>query len=490
MKKSALLLSFFFMVNLSFSQIISQGSVSEYLDDGSGQGIIRQQSGVDPEMDFTDYSLFRKAPYLLFTGNNDEMLIVWQLDSTKTCHVEWGTDTIYADGSVYTEEYGDDHQHKTTLTGLTPNTKYFYRVSCDNTNIEYGSFISGAEESAEEISFYAYGDTRTNGGIHNQVAKKILDDMSQHPGAQTFIISSGDLVSNGNNESDWQNQFFSPDYGYIREMLANLPYMAAMGNHEGQGVLFHKYFPYPMFVSSRYYYSFDYGPAHFTVIDQFTSYGAGSAQYEWMVNDLASTDKNWKIMVFHEPGWSAGGGHPNNTQVQNVIQPLCVQYGVQLVINGHNHYYARAVVNGIDHITTGGGGAPLYNPNPNADSIVIVSRKYHYCRVDIAGDTLTYTVIDKDGNVIETFERYLDYQSVTINPERNLFKIATTWHTVRVMNKENIKGVLSVYDTFGHLVNRQQLLNPENSVHIDIPGIYFVRIDYEGERVVKKIFVR
>lgn len=94
------------------------------------------------------------------------------------------------------------------------------------------------------------------------------------------------------------------------------------------------------------------------------SYTPGSAEYNWLTNDLASTTKPWKILLFHEPGWSAGGSHANNTTVQTYIQPLCKQYGVDLVLNGHNHYYSRAVVDGVQHITTGGGGAPLYAPNP------------------------------------------------------------------------------------------------------------------------------
>ena len=78
-----------------------------------------------------------------------------------------------------------------------------------------------------------------------------------------------------------------------------------------------------------------------------------------MRTDLAASAKPWKFIVLHEPGWSAGGGHGNNTTVQNDIQPLAVQYGVAIVFGGHNHYYARANVSGVTHLTMGGGGAPL-----------------------------------------------------------------------------------------------------------------------------------
>ena len=57
------------------------------------------------------------------------------------------------------------------------------------------------------------------------------------------------------------------------------------------------------------YYSFDYGPAHITVVDQYVSFAPGSAQYIWLENDLAASQKLWKFVILHEPAWSAAGGH-------------------------------------------------------------------------------------------------------------------------------------------------------------------------------------
>ena len=355
------------------------------------------------EMDFVEVSLFRKAPYLLYTGENIEMLLIWQLHETKVCDVVWGTDETYSLGSTTTEEYGDSHQHKITFTDLSPGTKYFYKITVDDSDIKTGSFFSGASDSEEKVSFYAYGDTRTYPKDHDLVAEKIMEDIAANPETQTFIVSSGDFVADGNNEADWDEQFFDPQYENIQQLLSHLPYVAAIGNHEGQGLLFEKYFPYPMFSTSRYYYSFDYGPFHFISIDQYTSYSVGSTQYNWLVNDLESSDKDWKIFIFHEPGWSAGG-HDNNMQVQEVIQPLCITYGVQLVITGHNHYYSRADVDGVMHITTGGGGAPLYNVNSGNDNIVIAEKAHHYCKIELSENILNFSAIRKNGTVIETFE--------------------------------------------------------------------------------------
>ncbi len=444
----------------------------------------------DLKLDFADPIYFKKEPYLLYAADNSEMLVLWQTDSTRSCTFEYGTDTTHSQGQWVTTEYGDDHQHKFLLTGLSPATKYYYRVGCNDTYKE-GSFVSGPDDDATGFTFYAYGDTRSNPTAHDGVAERIVQEIEQSPETQTFIVSSGDLVADGDSETDWQEQFFSSDFENIRKMMAELPYLAAVGNHEGQGALFEKYFPYPMYVSSRFYYSFDYGPAHFTVVDQFTNYQTGSQQYDWIVNDISASNKKWKIFLFHEPGWSADGGHGNNTQVQQLLQPLFEQYGIRLVITGHNHYYARAVVNGVHHITTGGGGAPLYNPNPNYDSIVKVSKSYHYCKIKIDNDTLTFTATKDNGTDIETFTIVNINTGTAKHLEKPRFKVYSQGKNIKVENINNIKGTVALYDNYGRVLFKDKINGFENTIHVKTPGIYFVRIT-NGNKivVVKKLFVK
>ena len=350
--------------------------------------------------ELTYSQLTHKAPYLIYNGNETEMQVIWQMYSTDTCQIEWGIDTLYSLGSVQTYEYGTSHQHTYTITNLIPSTSYYYRVSV-NQEVHKGTFLSAPDTSSTTLNFFAYGDTRTNPGIHNQVAEAMVTEYNNNPDFQTIIISVGDLVSNGDGESYWDSQFFDPSYENIQEMLANLPYQSCIGNHEGTGVLFKKYFPYP-YINARYW-SFDYGPAHFVVVDQYTSYAPGSTQLTWIENDLASTTKPWKFIYLHEPGWSAGGGHPNNSSVQNYIQPLCEQYGVPILFAGHNHYYARAVVNNIQHITTGGGGAPLVQPILTYPNIVTATMANHFCKISIDNDTLNFIAVTPVGVVIDSF---------------------------------------------------------------------------------------
>ena len=346
--------------------------------------------------------VYRKAPYLIFSGNNDEMMVLWQLYDTHTSTLQWGTDQTYSTGSTTTSEYGNDHQHKYTITNLNLSTKYYFRVITEGDTVK-GDFVTGPPNDVTDITLIAYGDTRTYPSDHDGVAERILDEFANDPGSQTIILMSGDLVSDGDKEEDWDNEFFDPQYTHIQKMLRSAPLMACVGNHEANGSLFSKYFPYPFYASGDYYWSFDYGPVHVAILDQYSPYTEGTPQYNWLVNDLASSDKKWKILVFHKPGWSAGG-HSNDEDVQKDIQPLCEKYGVQFVINGHNHYYSRAYVNRVEHITTGGGGAPLYDPNPNYPNIVTTNKSYHFTKLKIEGDTLVFTAIKSDGTVIEEFE--------------------------------------------------------------------------------------
>ena len=70
---------------------------------------------------------------------------------------------------------------------------------------------------------------------------------------------------------------------------------------------------------------------------------------------------------------------------------------------GHNHYYARALVKGVHHITTGGGGAPLYNPDSNSPNVITSSKANHFCKVEIDGNNLKFRAVKPDGTVIDTF---------------------------------------------------------------------------------------
>jgi len=350
--------------------------------------------------DLTEISL-TKGPDVIYIGDNTMMKIFWQYTSNITFHVDWGLTADYGSSSTDISAYDTtNHLFSYTITGLIPGTKYFYRVVT-------GAFYSGASfyaapsTTTTTLKFISYGDDRSNPSTHNAVAGAVVNLFQSDPGYQTLNLGVGDLVTSGDLDASWDKEFFDPSLTNIRSELANIADLSVMGNHEGSGKLFKRYFPMP-FVADRYW-SFDYGPMHVVMMDQYSSYSSGSAQYNWIKSDLAATTKKWKVVVLHEPGWSANGGHENNTTIQQTYEPLFEQYGVALVLGGHNHYYARAMVNGIPELTIGTGGAPFYSPASDQPDIVKTYVGNGFAFFSIDGNTLTGSFITTDSTVIDTF---------------------------------------------------------------------------------------
>jgi hypothetical protein len=342
-----------------------------------------------------------KGPDLVYTGSSTAMKLFWQWTANATFRVDWGATASFGASSPTISAYdATNHLYSFTLTGLTPGAKVFYRVVVGSQFAD-GTFFAAPDAAATSLKFVSYGDTRSNPSIDDGVAAKVIALYQSDPGYQTLVPMEGDAVSNGDTDSIWTSEFFSPSFTHIRAMLANTAVIPVMGNHEGTGALFVRYFPFP-YVAARYW-SFDYGPVHFTYIDQYTSYAAGSAQYNWVKADLAASTQKWKIVMMHEPGWSANGGHPNNTTMQTVYEPLFEQNHVALVLAGHNHYYARAMVNGIPELTVGTGGAPAYTPASGQPNIVKTFNGAGFARFEIAGSTLTGSFVATNGAVQDTF---------------------------------------------------------------------------------------
>ena len=345
--------------------------------------------------------ILTKGPTLIYTGVNTQMRIFWQWTSNATFQMQWGTSTSYSQGNIAVNPTDTtNHLYHYDISGLTPGTKYYYREVV-GTQCVIGTFFAAPAASATTVKFTSYGDTRTNGGSHNTIAGQVVSLFTSDPAFQSLNINVGDWVS-ADSSSAWASEWFAPAYTNIRKQDASLSDIGIRGNHEGSATFLKQYWPEP-FQPGGLYWSFDYGPMHVVLMDSYTAYTVGSAQYNWIKADLAASTKTWKIVAIHEPGWSANGGHPNNTTVQTVLQPLFVQYGVAMVLSGHNHYYARAMVGGIAHLTVGGGGAPLYPPASGQPNIVVANKTYSFGEFTINGKTLTAKIVNSSGATIDTF---------------------------------------------------------------------------------------
>jgi len=453
-----------------------------------------------------------KGPYLLYPNDNTKMTVMWQSDTSASSTIYWGTTQTY-DDSISVSEYGNDHQFKYTITGLTPMQKYFYKIKIAGITKE-SSFITAPDTNAQNLTFYIYGDTRAHPEVQNDITGRILTEINNDPNSQTFCLITGDCVTHGRTEADWQDQFFNTSYSNNETLKSMVPYIIARGNHEnydanynnGYATTFYKYWPYNFASGSTngddMYYSIDYGPVHIVVLDQYDNSSfdpaqLSSAQLSWLQNDLANSNKTWKFILLHEPGWTAKSTskseHGNNTDVQNNIQPLCLQYGVKAVFGGHNHYYAHCKVDSVNHFTLGGGGAPLYSPSYTSGGVIVYAEKtYHFMKVQIQGNNARLTAIKPDGSVIETInlqmpandikENIIKSISVYPNPSNGIFTIKT---------RDLSNAEISIYDIFGRKIINQKLISKTENIDISNynNGIYILSVKI-GNQILKKIIIK
>jgi predicted phosphodiesterase len=93
------------------------------------------------------------------------------------------------------------------------------------------------------------------------------------------------------------------------------------------------------------YYSFDYRHVHFIVMSTLSDFNVTSDQYKFIEKDLKDTSENenidWIVVTSYGPFYTSPSAHPAKNDVRNIYHPLFDRYGVDLVLQGHNHNYQR-----------------------------------------------------------------------------------------------------------------------------------------------------
>lgn len=304
-----------------------------------------------------------KGPYLIFEGNPAEMVVLWQTRTVQECSILWGTDETCSDGSMSCTEYGDDHQYRVTLSGLQPDTLYHYCVTFGDSEVR-STFRSAPSPDATEVRFLAWTDTQDVEDEYSSMASSVRREIQLDPTVQTLMLHGGDWVGFALEEI-WARFFRKPSARYV---LAQVPMLGCLGNHdvgyEGvTGDTFAKYWPYPYV--DDHYWSFDYGPVHFVILDLYTdkflSAGTDQAQLAWLADDLKSHDRPWTVAVFHNPLCETGS--VDCEEAYDALYPVLSCGNVDVLYTGHWHQYLVMDFGDIVQIvggTAGSGGELVY----------------------------------------------------------------------------------------------------------------------------------
>ena len=303
--------------------------------------------------------------------------------------------------------------HIFELEGLEADTAYRYRVKSGK-KLDSGEHVFRTLPAApERYRLIALGDVRSLPDVWHKVSERVFEEEQD----ALFIIGTGDYPADGSKYHQWIEQFFRPG----RNLLGRLPIWPAIGNHErtrGSGDPREKeshFFSLFELPGNERWYRVDYGYTTLLVVDSNTTMEPGEPQYEWLREELRAPRRRFTLVAFHHAPFTSGphasledDGTPDEWPLDHgrrFLVPLFEMYGVDLVLNGHDHLYERSYKDGVYYVVSGGGGAPLYRVNSveNPYQQVAVSTN-HYVTLDVESAAITLTAIDADGQIIDWFK--------------------------------------------------------------------------------------
>jgi len=248
------------------------------------------------------------------------------------------------------------------------------------------SELGGTGKPSECIVIY--GDTRTNHDRHRQVVAAF---MKFNP---TVVIHTGDLVHHGDNTEQWEvfNEIIQP----VQERSEFFP---ARGNHDDDIKLYVDNFELP---NNELWYSIERDSIHFIFLDSNFDLNDTSEQYKWLEADLKRKNAKFTAIVLHHPLFTTGHHPEDEKGVRSVLLPLFEKYNVDITFTGHNHQYERSLHDGIYHIVTGGGGAPLYNKERESPYSQVCLKKLHFCTLELHEEKLILKVWDVNLKMIDS----------------------------------------------------------------------------------------
>ncbi|MCB9852298.1 MAG: metallophosphoesterase family protein [Phycisphaerales bacterium] len=378
----------------------------------------------------------------------DRIVLTWTHDPKTTQTVTWRTsDNIqraYAEiapvtagpdfresrtkQTAKTQAFQSDlskcHFHSVEFTGLTPGTKYAYRLGDDVNWSEWFHFRT-ASDTAEPFSFVYFGDAQNE--VRSMWSRIVREAFSDAPRA-AFMLHAGDLINDPNHDEEWGEWFYAGSW-----ITAHIPVVATPGNHEYArrrilGVKANRIlspywraqFAFPLngpkgLEESAYY--FDYQDVRIVSLN---SNEELAIQWKWLDHVLTKSDRKWNILTFHHPivPMARQRGASDTRAWMGVID----EHHVDLVLTGHDHTYGRSdlvtreenLPEGINWRSEKGGtvyvvsvsGPKMYQVDDEARERMAKTgeRVQLYQIISIDGDVLKYESRSADGCVFDAFE--------------------------------------------------------------------------------------
>lgn len=415
---------------------------------------------------------------------------VWIAEYKNSTDVDWKRSQDQTVSTIAVGTIAPFNVYSVSFGMLNPGTTFQYRVS-KNGKVVFGSEGKSLKAVGQSYRIVISGDM----GSGTNSAKKIAYEM--YKTKPDLVAIAGDIVYNQGLISEYKTKFW-PVYNKDNAdtsgapLMRSIPFVAAVGNHDADtrdlnrfpdALAYYHFWDQPLngpvgkeggaFVPAltatnankkafcdgardKYprmtNFSFDYGNAHWTVLDSDTYVDwTDSTLRDWVARDLESAKQaTWRFVLFHHPGFNSSRAHYEQQQMR-LLSPLFEKGNVDVVFAGHVHNYQRSypltfvpdnagfqmvagannfkrgkVVNGqwildknfngkkktkpvgIIYIVTGAGGQGLYNPEQTTDkdswqkfTAKFESRVHSFTVMDVNGKTLMLRQVDINGREVD-----------------------------------------------------------------------------------------
>ncbi|MDC1162439.1 Ig-like domain-containing protein, partial [Tenacibaculum sp.] len=306
------------------------------------------------------------------------IMIGWNQTSGSNPIVYYGTTDHGSIWSNYTSNktvdrtvnYKGMNNTFTKLTGLQPNTSYYFVIK-DDEGVSNRFWFKTAPNTNDRMSFIAGGDSRNN-RTPRKNANLLVSKLKP-----TAVFFGGDMT-NGDSNSEWKTWF--DDWQLTTASDGRMfPIIPARGNHEDSNSSIYNLFNVP---SSSVYYEVTFGNNLYSIFTLNSEISAGGNQLTWLNQKLNSNNSIWKSAQYHKPMRPHVSSKSEGNDEYSSWSQLFYDKGVNLVFESDSHTvkttwpvkpcsggsnceegFARDDSNGTIYVGEGCWGAPLRSSN-------------------------------------------------------------------------------------------------------------------------------
>ncbi len=307
--------------------------------------------------DFTLQSTWEKEFYngvILFPGSNEtEMNVSWYHDEEAEPKVVVSDNNLLTDSVTFigecTETYDGDYANQVTITGLEAGETYFYQ--CISGDFKSNVYYFKTDENPNEFSalymtdIHISYDANDTEGENDELKRTtemfhyLTEEAVFRHGDISVILSTGDQASEG----------LQSEYKAFSSVVAlkSIPVATTIGNHDRKGVAYKTFGNKPneqtdamvsSYIGGNYW--FTRGDVLFLVMDSNNASGIDHRNFV-MEAVKANPDAKWKVMMAHHDLYSGRLPHreSENALLRLLWAPIADEFGIDLVLLGHSHYY-------------------------------------------------------------------------------------------------------------------------------------------------------